>query len=777
MSTINRFRITLLAKTIVGMKIALDYMSMVIRNIYTSIFITQFKPMFYITTWCFVMFGSYESLDALNTLTDITTYVATLPEHPESDDHTYDNPLYRNFHKSLNPVWKQAIHYVIPPTGWSIYTLQSLLDAYLAHSASSEHKEVLTIEHTTPQKVIIFGSLHGALHSFTRDLQQLKILGIINEELIVAPENFIIFNGNAIDYSPYSLEVFTIILQLMLKNPHHVIYLKGEHEDKEFWMQSSLAADLEVRTTIFSYTTKTLTTDIKKIFENFPKILLVRDSLSQNAFVISSLFHNPEDLKRLIGSYQLQALITNVANNKNLTQKKPGHGLYLLSDNDSTPTIWAITSSPIRRNKMLHSIHDDAFSLLTLNAKLQDSTIQNYYHDTRETQAAPFLSSPLFSLISGKQLEQPKKSLDIVQLTKTLCESQTDIEEIFVGCTLDLSREIASMGISMRTGITLCIDHENSRGGIRGRMVKPIFMDDGYSGIKAKENMHYFINTYNSTLTIGSIGTPTLSAYIDMIKEDQLFMFFPVTGAVTFRDKQISNIVHWRSSYHEEGKKLTEYMLQKYKPKSVGLYYQNDDFGISLLNGALETIQTATVSVTKFPYEAKSLTLDKIIQELTQQPPEILGFFGTSAPSSELIRRLPVTVLQNMHLFGFSNLTEIQFENFLRNNQLSMTKSHLVPNIKASTWQLIEKYKTLLAAKEIKSDPFILEGFISAALMIEILRKTPEPLSHENILATIASFKNHDFQGMRLTFNPETHEIAHYLWIESETNEWITIDA
>ncbi len=735
------------------------------------------KKIFQIIMWCFVMFGSYESLDALNTLTDITTYVATLPEYPESDDHTYDNPLYRNFHKSLNPTWKQAIHYVIPPTGWSIYTLQSLLDAYLAHSASSEHKEVLTIEHTTPQKVIIFGSLHGALHSFTRDLQQLKILDIINEELIVAPENFIIFNGNAIDYSPYSLEVLTIILQLMLKNPHHVIYLKGEHEDKEFWMRSSLATDIDARAPIFSYTAKILKTHVKNLFEKLPKLLLFRDSLSQNAFVISSLFHNPEDLKRLIGSYQLQALITNVANNKNLTQKKPGHGLYLLSDNDSTPTIWAITSSPIRRNKMLHSIHDDAFSLITLDTKLQNITIQNYYHDTRETQTASFLSTPSFSLVSGKQLEQSKQSLDIAQLTKTLCESQADAKEIIIGCTLDLSREIATVGIDIRTGITLCIDHENNHGGIGGKTIKMIFMDDGYSGTKAKENMEYFIKTYNSSLTLGSLGTPTLSAYVDMIKEDKLFVFFPITGAMAFRDQQLKNIVHWRASYYEEGKKITEYMLQTYKPKSIGLYYQNDDLGKSVLSGAMDSLEKTTVTISKFPYEVKTLASDKIVNTIIQQPPELLGLFGTSAPSSELLRRIPRAILHNIHLFGSSSLVEPQFEHFLQNNRLKITESRLVPNIDTITWELIQDYKKLLETKKITSSPFILEGFISATLMVKILRETPEPLSHENILKTIATFKDYNFKGMHLTFNHETHEIAHYLWIRSEKGEWITLNA
>ncbi len=68
---------------------------------------------------------------------------------------------------------------------------------------------------------------------------------------------------------------------------------------------------------------------------------------------------------------------------------------------------------------------------------------------------------------------------------------------------------------------------------------------------------------------------------------------------------------------------------------------------------------------------------------------------------------------------------------------------------------------------------FSCSGIYKPSLMINILNKTPQNLSHAQILQVIEGMKNYHYKGFNLTFNPETRELAHILWLDTGLPEWI----
>jgi ABC-type branched-subunit amino acid transport system substrate-binding protein len=715
-------------------------------------------------------------MQGFKTLNDLTHYTRQYPEYPESDSLLYTNPLYTKFHASIRPSWWNRLlnFFHITRPAWTIHTFYDLLTRYLQQPIKKN--EVITLEVPSGTTFIIFGSLHGALHSLERDFHELQKQGIIDNHFnIIAPNHYIVFNGNAIDLSAYSLEVLTVILRLQLTNPDKVFYIQGLHEAKEYWHDYSLAYELKSRAFGISNELIPLNKEVKQLFDHLPKALVIREKSNPQFYYLISYFKFDEHTGLHIPEEEhLQAQIMGDHTSTHIAQ---GNGLYLLSPTGKTPAQWAIVSSPIRTYRMHYNFHYDSFGMIHIHQEPHKSTMTSYYHDVRKKESA-FEKNTVFSLNSGTILSTNAQEKNRQELIASLCptkKEQNDEAVIFVGSSLDLSKALSTQGKALKLGMTLCIDYENRRGGVRGKIIKPIFMDDQYEPSKARANIEQFMKEYKSSLLLCPLGSPTLKGYLDLLESGQVFIFFPETGSPTFRDARLQNILHWRPSIEQEGKQLTHYIIKTYQPKTVAYFYQDDLFGQSALKGALEEIKDKDITVIKLPYNTQSLALDSIVREIIKHQPDALGFLSTSVPSAELIRRLPHNLLLHMKIFGVSDLSEEYFKAIIKDRGLKMTTGHMVPPLSSTTWPLIDEYKKVIAPLSIKPDPFILEGYISASLMIEILRKIDGDITHEKILEVANAMKNYDYKGMILNFNPQTRELAHYFWIETGAGEWITV--
>lgn len=80
--------------------------------------------------------------------------------------------------------------------------------------------------------VIIFGDLHGSVHSLMRDLEKLRELGFIDNSFkLVRPQTYLLFLGDYIDRGIYGTEVVYTLSRLKIANPHQVVLVRGNHED------------------------------------------------------------------------------------------------------------------------------------------------------------------------------------------------------------------------------------------------------------------------------------------------------------------------------------------------------------------------------------------------------------------------------------------------------------------------------------------------------------------------------------------------------------------
>ncbi len=103
--------------------------------------------------------------------------------------------------------------------------------------------------------------------------------------------------------------------------------------------------------------------------------------------------------------------------------------------------------------------------------------------------------------------------------------------EILLGMSTALSGPAAELGKEMRRGVLAGLEYANRAGGVNGRALRLIAMDDGYEPSRTAPNMHKLLEEDRVLAIIGNVGTPTAIASLPLIREQRTLFFAPFSGA------------------------------------------------------------------------------------------------------------------------------------------------------------------------------------------------------------------------------------------------------
>jgi branched-chain amino acid transport system substrate-binding protein len=195
-------------------------------------------------------------------------------------------------------------------------------------------------------------------------------------------------------------------------------------------------------------------------------------------------------------------------------------------------------------------------------------------------------------------LRKQLRSMGLLALVMTassaLAEKQygpgvTDTE-IKIGNTMPYSGPVSAAGSIGRT-IAAYWNKVNDYGGINGRRINFISLDDGYSPPKTVEQVRRLIEQEQVAFLGGPLGSPTNAAiqkYMNAKKVPQLFL---ISKASKWNDPEHypwSMSLTWGPSFRGEGRIHAQYLLHTHPGAKVAVLYQNDDAGKELLQGLRE---------------------------------------------------------------------------------------------------------------------------------------------------------------------------------------------
>lgn len=258
------------------------------------------------------------------------------------------------------------------------------------------------------------------------------------------------------------------------------------------------------------------------------------------------------------------------------------------------------------------------------------------------------------------------------------------------------------------------------------------------------------------------------------MKDGNVAIFFPFTGAPYFRLPELKNIIHFRPSYPDESKCLIQYMVKEHGIKKFAFFYQDDAYGTPPMKAAHEQLKKYGITEwLDLPYHRTQVDFKSIAQKLKDFVPEAIGCFSIAFPTEELFDTLGTDYFLGVTPFGISDMSDEIFQRFLSNRGIKFIYSSVVPDPFSSNLEIASLYRSAMKKRGFKYNFTSFESYICAVLFAHVVQNFSPPFSKEKVVKYFEEMKNYSFKGLSLTFNPQTRDLGQPIWIKTLDGQWL----
>jgi branched-chain amino acid transport system substrate-binding protein len=321
--------------------------------------------------------------------------------------------------------------------------------------------------------------------------------------------------------------------------------------------------------------------------------------------------------------------------------------------------------------------------------------------------------------------------------------------EIKIGHTNPYSGPASSYGVIGKT-LQAYWKSVNEAGGINGRKVNFISLDDGYSPPKTVECIRQLVEQDKVLCTFNTLGTPCNTAIHKYMNQKKVPMLFVATGASKWGDpKNFPWTMGFQPDYHTEGVIYAKHVLANVKDPKIAVIMQNDDFGKDYWNGFKEGLgKDASKVVKHVTYETTDPTVDSQVIQLKDTGANVFFIIAIPKFAAQAMRKAgdlgwkPAIYLNNvsssvasaMKPAGFENVQGVITALYLMDPTDKQFDSH--PDMKS--WVAWMKKSNPEGSLQDASNVF---AYSVASLMHETLKKCGDNLTRENVMKQAANFQ------------------------------------
>ncbi|MCX7211514.1 MAG: ABC transporter substrate-binding protein [Burkholderiales bacterium] len=291
----------------------------------------------------------------------------------------------------------------------------------------------------------------------------------------------------------------------------------------------------------------------------------------------------------------------------------------------------------------------------------------------------------------------------------------------------------------------------NAEGGVNGRMIKFITLDDGYNPSRTLEMARKLAEEEEVLATVGVLGTPTNSAIHKYMNQKKMPQLFVATGATKWGDpKNFPWTMGWQPNYQGESLIYAQHLLESKPNAKIGILYQNDDYGKDYLKGFLDGLgdKGKTMIVKQLTYEVTDATVDSQMVELKASGADV--FFNITTPkfAAQAIKKAAEIGWKPQHyLNNVSNSVGAVMLPAGAENGVGILSVFYLKDPTDSQWANTPEFKEWLTfmqrympGADLKDLNFVF-GYTLAQGTVQVLRQAGDNLTRENIMRQAANIE------------------------------------
>jgi len=359
--------------------------------------------------------------------------------------------------------------------------------------------------------------------------------------------------------------------------------------------------------------------------------------------------------------------------------------------------------------------------------------------------------------------------------------------EIRIGQTKPYSGPASAYGAGGRVQIGY-FEKLNAEGGINGRKIKLISLDDGFSPPRTVEQTRKLVEQDEVLVVFNSNGTAANSAvqkYLNAKKVPQLFVS---TGASKFADpKSFPWTIGWLPTYYREARAYAQYVVRTRPNAKIAVLYQNDDFGKDYLNGLHDELgdKAKRMIVAESSFELTDPTVDSQVVSLGASGADVFFNIGTPKFSALAIRKaydIGWKPLQFLAMPG-SSVGQVMIPAGTEKGVGAITVG-FVKDPTDPQWNndpAMKEWRAFMRKYYPEGDLndwYNVYAYAAAQTLVQVLKQCGDELTRENVMAQATNLRNFELPlllpGIRINTSPTDYHVIRQVQLQRfDGRQWV----
>lgn len=312
---------------------------------------------------------------------------------------------------------------------------------------------------------------------------------------------------------------------------------------------------------------------------------------------------------------------------------------------------------------------------------------------------------------------------------------------------------------AIRNGINALFNHINKTGGVNGKKIRLISMEDFGNPVTAQRNVEYLVRHHNVKFFMGNMGTRSLLNLLPMLKNQTIALLFPWGGSKELQDPTLSTIINGPGLLEPQLLALIDYAKKNLKINKVAIFHADDSFSQNaarLLANKLKEEQFTTLG--RAEYNRFTMDIMPAAESLINLDPKLVFCISTSIPAVKLINQFFVKGHFGTIFLGIDSTTFVN--HIISPKGITFYSSSCVPS-PFSNILIAQKYRQHL--EELMHDKTFntlsFTYYLAATIVARALQTTSETASPVEVVKAIEAMKPATIDGITVSFNPENRHI------------------
>ena len=339
----------------------------------------------------------------------------------------------------------------------------------------------------------------------------------------------------------------------------------------------------------------------------------------------------------------------------------------------------------------------------------------------------------------------------------------SNADPILIGQSVPLSGPGEDQGREFKFGADTFFDALNQAGGVNGRKIKLVTIDDGGEVNSAKANTQKLIGEENVLALFGYIGGPTTNAILPLVEKNKVPLVGAASGDQALRDPVSRYVFNIRASYNDEADRLIM-QLANGGVKKIALFYQNDTYGRAGLAAVDRAMRERKLSIIIFgSVDRDSVKVTSAAQTIAKSGAQAVIIAAGANSSAAFIREMK-KLGAPIRFCALSSVGSRGLATLLGDEGRGVEITQVVPFPFAGNDPLVREYLGRIGGPS-KAGFGSLEGYIAAKVLVEGLKKAGKNPNREALVDALDKLGNLDLGGYRLAYSAGSH--AGSTWVDT----------